>query len=127
MPGFVSALVPTSNFLLENSLQTVGRCGTLHLDGRASSGAASRTISASWNISAAVGAGANASTAAGDALAPFQGSLLAELNATALEVGVEFTFRLSLENFFGSTDEAIATVTRRFESSGHQKTKIVGS
>lgn len=86
----------------------------LRLDGRASSGAASRMLSASWNVSSTVGSSADALAAVDVALAPFQGSLLAELNATALEVGVEFTFRLSVENFLGSVDETTATVTRRF-------------
>lgn len=99
--------------LFRGNLQTVGRCGTLRLDGRASSGSASRTISASWNVSAAAGTNAGAAAAVRDALAPFQGSLLADINATALEVGVEFIFRLSVTNFFGNVDEATATVTRR--------------
>lgn len=95
-------------------VQTVGRCGSFRLDGRVSSGGASRTLSALWSVSAAEEGSSFAALAAADAsLAPFQGSLLAELNATALEVGVEFTFSLAVRNFLGSVDEATATLTRR--------------
>eukprot|EP00752_Nemacystus_decipiens_P011504 g10216.t1 len=92
--------------------QTVGRCGGLRLDGRASSGSASRTLSASWSVSAATGASMNVSADIDDSLAPFQGSLLADLDATALAIGVEVTFHLSVQNVFGSVDQATATVTR---------------
>lgn len=88
----------------------MGLCGEFTLDGRASSGSASRTLSGVWNVSAA--AGGTAVVAVEDALAPFQGSLLATLNATALEIGVEFSFTLVVSNFLGAMSETTATVTR---------------
>ena len=95
------------------TFQAVGRCGSFRLDARASSGGAARSLSAFWSVSTAEGSSAAALAAANASLAPFQGSLLAELNATALEVGVEFTFSLAAQSFLGNADEAVATVTRR--------------
>lgn len=89
--------------------KTVGLCGTLTLDGRASSGALSRTMSASWNVSAASGANTSIIEAS---LALFQGSMVAELDAAALEPGVEFTFALTVGNFLGDTNGATVAVTR---------------
>ncbi|CAM9281097.1 unnamed protein product, partial [Ectocarpus sp. 8 AP-2014] len=89
--------------------QTVGLCGTLTLDGRASSGALSRTMSASWNVSAASGANTSSIEAS---LALFEGSLVAELDAAALEPGVEFMFALTVGNFLGDTNGANVAVTR---------------
>lgn len=94
------------------TLQEVGLCGEFTLDGRASSGAASRTLSASWYVlTTSTGHGA-AVAAVESALAPFQGSLLATLNSTALEIGVEFTFTLSARNFLGGADKTSVTLTR---------------
>lgn len=90
--------------------QEVGLCGDFTLDGRASSGSGSRTLSAVWNVSTA--AGDSAVAAAEHALAPFQGFLLATLNATALEIGLELSFTLTVSNFLGSMDENTVTVTR---------------
>lgn len=87
----------------------MGLCGKLTLDGRASSGALSRTMSASWNVSAASGANRSSLEAS---LALFEGSLVAELDAAALEPGVEFMFALTAGNFLGDTNEATAVVTR---------------
>ena len=95
-------------------MQEVGLCGELTLDGRTSSGAASRQLSASWSVSstsAAAGAGAAVAAAEG-ALAPFQGYLLATLNATSLEIGLEFTFTLFARNFLGGEDNASVTLAR---------------
>lgn len=103
--------------------QTVGLCGNLQLDGRSSSGTASRTLSASWNAFSAAAVSTTTTTASADddddalssvtaSLESFEGSLLAELNATVLAVGVEYTFSLTAKNFLGGEDEATATVTR---------------
>ncbi|CAM9220320.1 unnamed protein product [Ectocarpus sp. 12 AP-2014] len=89
--------------------QIVGLCGTLTLDGRASSGALSRTMSASWNVSAASGANKSSIEAS---LALFEGSLVAELDAAALEPGVKFMFALTVGNFLGDTSGATVAVTR---------------
>ncbi|CBJ29756.1 conserved unknown protein [Ectocarpus siliculosus] len=89
--------------------QTVGLCGTLTLDGRASSGALSRTMSASWNVSAASFANTSSIEAA---LALFEGSLVAELDAAALEPGVKFMFALTVGNFLGDTNGVTVAVTR---------------
>lgn len=98
---------------LSSAFQSVGLCGDFTLDGRASSGAASRSLSANWGVSPTAGTGDAAALAAVEsALAPFQGALLATLDATALEIGVGFTFTLSVGNFLGATDEAAATATR---------------
>ncbi len=94
----------------------MGRCGTFSLDGRASSGGASRALSATWNVSASAGDTAVSTAvlaAVREALTPFQGSLLAELNASALEFGVEFAISFTCRSFLGGTGEAVATVTRR--------------
>lgn len=98
---------------IPRKLQAVGRCGTLRLDGRASSGGASRALSALWSVSADGSLSVGASATANASLAPYQGSLLAELNTTALEVGVEFSFSLGVENFLGNADEATVRVIRR--------------
>ncbi|CAM9342946.1 unnamed protein product, partial [Ectocarpus sp. 12 AP-2014] len=89
--------------------QTVGLCGTLTLDGRASSGALSRTMSASWNVSAAPGANTSSIEAS---LALFEGSLVAELDAAALEPGEELMFALTVGNFLGDTNGVTVAVTR---------------
>lgn len=90
--------------------QEVGLCGEFTLDGRASSGSSSRTLSAVWNVSAAAGGPAVATVER--ALAPFHGLLLATLNATALEIGFEFSFTLTVSNFLGAVHETAVTVTR---------------
>lgn len=93
--------------------QVVGLCGSLRLDGRTSSGAASRTLSAFWNVSTpSTSASADALAVVKSSLAAFDGSLLADLNATVLAVDVEFAFSLTVESFLGESDEAAATVTR---------------
>ncbi|CAM9935318.1 unnamed protein product [Scytosiphon promiscuus] len=109
--GSTPVLVPDSPPAVSAVLvapQTVGLCGLLKLDGRASSGALSRSLSSFWNVSAPLitSASLNAS------LALFQGSLVAELNATSLEAGIEHTFTLTVENFLGDYDEATVKVTR---------------
>ena len=91
-------------------VQEVGLCGEFALDGRASSGSDSRTLSASWSVSSAAGEAAVA--AVEDALAPFKGALLASLNATALEIGSHYTFALTVQNFLGAVDEAAVNITR---------------
>lgn len=91
--------------------QEVGLCGEFTLDGRASSGSASRTLSAVWNVSSAA-AGGSALAAVEHALGPFQGFLLATLNASTLEIGVEFSFTLTASNFLGAVDETTVTVIR---------------
>eukprot|EP00903_Cladosiphon_okamuranus_P018201 g16743.t2 len=93
--------------------QVVGLCGSLRLDGRTSSGAASRPLSTSWSVSTP--ASADVLSVVKSSLASFDGSLLAELNATMLAIGVEFTFSLTVETFLGEADEAIANVTRTGE------------
>eukprot|EP00903_Cladosiphon_okamuranus_P012876 g12026.t1 len=92
--------------------QEVGLCGEFNLDGRASSGSSSRALSGEWHTSAATIAGGSALAAVEQALVPFQGSLLATLNATALEIGVEFSFTLAVSNFLGAADDTTVTVTR---------------
>ncbi|CAN0146388.1 unnamed protein product, partial [Pylaiella littoralis] len=93
--------------------QEVGLCGEFTLDGRASSGAASRTLSATWNVSNIAATGSASAVAAfEDALAPFQGSLLATLDASALEFGVEFTLTLTTGNFLGAVDTTAVSLTR---------------
>ncbi|CAM9093541.1 unnamed protein product, partial [Hapterophycus canaliculatus] len=88
--------------------QTVGLCGILELDGRASSGALSRPLSTWWNVSATSSMRTNVESS----LAFFEGSLVAELNASALEAGIEHTFALTAENFLGDTDVATVKVAR---------------
>ncbi len=96
----------------------MGFCGEIILDSRASTGAASRTLSTEWRVSS-TNTGGNATVAVAavaaveSALAPFQGSLLATLNATALQIGVEFTFTIAARNFLGGVDETAVVVTRR--------------
>ncbi len=91
----------------------MGLCGEFTLDGRASTGAASRPLSTEWRVSSTT-AGDNVTAAVESALDPFQGSLLATLNATALEFGVAFTFTLAARNFLGGVDETAVIVTRRW-------------
>ena len=103
---------------LYGTLKEVGICGEFTLDGRASSGAASRTLSVEWRVSSTSAGGDEATVAVAvaaveSALVPFQGSLLAALNASALEIGVEFTFTLVARNFLGGMDETAVSVTRR--------------
>lgn len=86
----------------------MGLCGILELDGRASSGSLSRPLSAFWNVSAA----SSTSETLGASLAFFHGSLVAELNATALEAGIEHIFTLTAANFLGGVGEASVKVTR---------------
>lgn len=90
--------------------QEVGLCGEFTLDGRASSGSDSRMLSSTWSVSTAAGQAALAAVEA--ALAPFQGFLLATLNATSLEIGFDFSFSLTVQSFLGATDEASVKVTR---------------
>lgn len=96
--------------------QEVGLCGEFTLDGRASSGAASRTLSVTWDVSNTAGTGddepAVVTTAVETALVPFQGSLLATIDASVLEIGVGFTFTLTVGNFLGAVDQAVVTLTR---------------
>ena len=93
--------------------KVVGLCGKLTLDGRASSGTASRIPSATWSVSVFSDMDESAVlTTVESALAPFQGTLLATLDATALEIGVEFLFTLTVGNFFGAEDKATVAVTR---------------
>eukprot|EP00752_Nemacystus_decipiens_P006049 g5460.t1 len=105
--------------LLDGGVRTeafavVGLCGSLRLDGRTSSGGSSRTLSTFWNVSSplSTSASADALSVVKSSLAAFDGSLLAELNATVLAIGVEYTFSLAVESFLGKADEATATVTR---------------
>lgn len=93
----------------------VGLCGELVLDGRTSSGGAARSLSAYWHVSTAHSASLGALSAAMSALASFNGSLLARLNVTALEVNVTFDFTLSVENFLGENDKTTVSVVRRRE------------
>ncbi|CBJ26945.1 conserved unknown protein [Ectocarpus siliculosus] len=92
--------------------QWVGLCGEFSLDGRMSSGAASRSLAAVWNVSTTLASDSAAVTAVAGALKPFQGSLYATVNSTSLEPLVEFKISLIVENFLGSVDAAAVTVTR---------------
>ncbi|CAM9232606.1 unnamed protein product [Ectocarpus sp. 6 AP-2014] len=92
--------------------QRVGLCGEFSLDGRLSSGAASRSLSAVWSVSTTIASNSAAVAAVAGALQPFQGSLYATLNSTSLEPLVEFKFSLIVENFLGAVDAAAVTVTR---------------
>ncbi|CBJ26948.1 conserved unknown protein [Ectocarpus siliculosus] len=92
--------------------QWVGLCGEFSLDGRLSSGAASRPLSAVWNVSTTIASNSAAVAAVAGALQPFQGSLYATLNSTSLEPLVEFKISLIVENFLGAVDAAAVTVTR---------------
>ncbi|CBJ26947.1 conserved unknown protein [Ectocarpus siliculosus] len=92
--------------------ESVGLCGEFSLDGRLSSGAASRSLSAVWNVSTTTASNSAAVVAVAGALEPFQGSLHATLNSTSLEPLVEFEISLIVENFLGSFDTAAVTVTR---------------
>ena len=102
----------TQCHLTASCMQEVGLCGEFTLDGRASSGAASRQLSASWIVSSTSAASGAAVSAVESALAPFQGYLLATLNATSLEIGAEFTFTLSVTNFLRGEDNTSTTLTR---------------
>ena len=95
------------------SMQTVGLCGEVTFDGRSSSGGASRALSASWDVLDSTGTPVAAGDALRDAFAPFNGSLLATLNVTVLEFGAEFTVSLTVENFLGATDNAVASIVRK--------------
>ncbi|CAM9232454.1 unnamed protein product [Ectocarpus sp. 6 AP-2014] len=92
--------------------QWVGLCGEFSLDGRMSSGAASRSLAAVWNVSTTLASDSAAVTAVAGALKQFQGSLYATVNSTSLEPLVEFKISLIVENFLGSVDAAAVTVTR---------------
>ncbi|CAM9381244.1 unnamed protein product, partial [Ectocarpus sp. 8 AP-2014] len=92
--------------------QWVGLCGEFSLDGRLSSGAASRSLSAVWNVSTTIASNSAAVAAVAGALKPFQGSLFATVNSTSLEPLVEFQISLIVENFLGAVDAAAVTVTR---------------
>lgn len=94
------------------SMQTVGLCGEITFDGRASSGGASRTLSAIWDIADSTGTPIAADDALRDAFAPFDGSLLATINVTGLDVGAEITVSLTVESFLGMTDNATASIVR---------------
>ncbi|CAM9102892.1 unnamed protein product [Laminaria digitata] len=104
---------PTSAVLV--APQTVGRCGEVTFDGRASSGGASRTLSAIWDVADSTGAPVAADDALRDAFTPFNGSLLATINVTVLEVGAELTVSLTVENFLGMTDNATVSIVRMAE------------
>lgn len=88
-----------------SNLQTAGLCGTMTFDGRTSSGGASRTLSSFWSV-------APAEATVLEAFAPFNGSLLAALNVTALDVGTTYFVSLSVENFLGMSDRATSSVLR---------------
>lgn len=94
-------------------MQTVGLCGEVKFDARASSGGASRSLSAVWDVAASAGTPLAAVVALREAFGPFNGSLLATLNATSLEVGASFTITLTVENFLGVKDETAASVVRK--------------
>ena len=65
-----------------------------------------------WEVGAPTGTPLAAIAALREAFAPFNGSLLAELNATALEVGAVFTVTLTVENFLGVEDKTTKSVVR---------------
>lgn len=92
--------------------QTVGLCDQVTLDGRTSYSEESATLSATWGVSADESTSNDTLAAASNALAPFNGSLFATFNATKLEIGVTFTFSLTVANDF-STDMASTSVVRR--------------
>lgn len=93
-------------------MQTVGLCGEVTFDGRASSGGASRTLSATWNVTDSMGTPLAAGDALWNAFIPFDGSLLATINVTVMDVGVELTVSLTVENFLGIADNATASIAR---------------
>lgn len=93
--------------------QEVGRCGEFTLDGRASTGGAARGLSAYWHVSGQAGTSAAAILAVQTALAPYNGALLATVNATVLEVGTKFKIWLSVQNFLGETDVTSISAVRR--------------
>ncbi|CAB1100233.1 unnamed protein product [Ectocarpus sp. CCAP 1310/34] len=103
---------PTKALAVLVAPQWVGLCGEFSLDGRMSSGAASRSLSAVWNVSTTLASDSAAVAAVAGALEPFQGSLYATVNSTSLEPLVEFEVSLIVENFLGSVDAAAVTVTR---------------
>lgn len=78
-----------------------------------SSGGASRNLSSAWSISVDESTSTAALAAAYAAMKQFNGSLLATLNVTALEVDVTFTVSLDVENFLGTSDDTAASVVRR--------------
>lgn len=91
----------------------MGLCGEVVLDGRASSGGFLQALSAAWTVSAAESVDSYAFGLTSKNLAEFNGSLVATLNATELEVGITYTFTLTVHNSFGSQDEASASIIRR--------------
>lgn len=93
-------------------MQTVGLCGDVTFDGRASSGGASRTLSAIWDVTDSTGTPIAADDALRAAFALFNGSLVAKMNVTVLAVGVGVTVTLTVENFLGMTDNATASIVR---------------
>lgn len=93
-------------------MQAVGLCGEVKFDARASSGGASRSLSAVWDVAASSETPLAAVVAIREAFAPFNGSLLATVNATSLEVGAIFTVTLTVENFLGVKDETTTSVVR---------------
>ncbi|CAM9236501.1 unnamed protein product [Ectocarpus fasciculatus] len=113
--GSVPVLAPDNPSTVSAVLvapQSVGLCGEVSLDGRTSSGAVSRSLSAFWNVSTTLASDSTVVAAVAGALKPFQGSLHATLNATSLEPYVEFKISLRVENFLGAVDAATVTVTR---------------
>lgn len=90
----------------------MGLCGEFTLDGRSSSGGAGRSLSAIWEVSAD-NTDDTAVAAARVAVAPYNGSLQANVNVTALEVGSMYTFTLLAESFLGAGDMADVSVSRR--------------
>ncbi|CAM9119700.1 unnamed protein product, partial [Laminaria digitata] len=106
---------PTAVSVVLVAPETVGLCGEVKFDARASSGGASRSLSAVWDVAAATGTPLAAVVALREAFAPFNGSLLATLNVTAMEVGAAFTVSLSVENFLGAKDETTTSVVRTAE------------
>lgn len=94
------------------AMQTVGLCGDATFDGRASSGGASRTLSPIWDVADSTGAPVAADDELRHAFAPFEGSLLAIINVTVLDVGADLTVSLTVENFLGMADNATVSIVR---------------
>lgn len=90
----------------------MGLCGEVKFDARASSGGASRSLSAAWDVAAAAETPSTAVVSLREAFAPFNGSLLATLNVSALEVGEVFTVSVTVENFLGATEKTTKSVVR---------------
>ena len=102
----------STQYLNVMSMQMVGLCGEVTFDGRSSSGGASRTLSTTWDVADSTGTPVAADDGLRDALASFNGSLLATLNVTVLEVGAEFTVSLTVENFLGVKANATTSIVR---------------